>query len=122
MAGYIGSKSSVTLVDGYTEAEADAEFVAKAGDTMTGALEIQGGHGDILKVKSSGSGGSEFALRVDGNEISFKADADNDENDTVMTFDTDGSERMRIDIRQETLVLGRVRLAETCTLVEAQEM
>ena len=97
MAGYIGSKSSVTLVDGYTEAEADAEFVTKTGDTMTGALEIQGGHGDILKVKSSGSGGSEFALRVDGNEISFKADADNDENDTVMTFDTDGSERMRID-------------------------
>ena len=97
MAGYIGSKSSVTLVDGYSEAEADAEFVTKTGDTMTGALEIQGGHGDILKVKSSGSGGSEFALRVDGNEISFKADADNDENDTVMTFDTDGSERMRID-------------------------
>jgi len=97
MAGYIGSKSSVTQVDGYTEAEADAEFVTKTGDTMTGALEIQGGHGDILKVKSSGSGGSEFALRVDGNEISFKADADNDENDTVMTFDTDGSERMRID-------------------------
>ena len=32
MSGYIGSKTSVTLVDGYTQAEADAEFVAKAGD------------------------------------------------------------------------------------------
>jgi hypothetical protein len=38
MAGYIGSKSSVTQVDGYNQAEADAEFVAKAGGTMTGAL------------------------------------------------------------------------------------
>ena len=42
MAGYIGSKSSVTLVDGYTEAEADAEFVTKTGDTMTGNLTVQG--------------------------------------------------------------------------------
>ena len=40
MAGYIGSKSSVTLVDGYTEAEADAEFVTKTGDTMTGDLNL----------------------------------------------------------------------------------
>ena len=42
MAGYIGSKSSVTLVDGYSEAEADAEFVTKTGDTMTGNLTVQG--------------------------------------------------------------------------------
>lgn len=40
MAGYIGNKSSVTLVDGYTEAEADAEFVAITGDSMTGGLTI----------------------------------------------------------------------------------
>ena len=42
MSGYIGSKASVTLVDGYTQAEADAEFVAKAGDTMTGGLTVGG--------------------------------------------------------------------------------
>jgi hypothetical protein len=42
MSGYIGSKTSVTLVDGYTQAEADAEFVAKAGDTMTGGLTVGG--------------------------------------------------------------------------------
>jgi hypothetical protein len=42
MAGYIGSKSSVTLVDGYTEAEADAEFVTKTGDTMSGNLNVTG--------------------------------------------------------------------------------
>ena len=40
MAGYIGSKSSVTQVDGYSEAEADAEFVTKTGDTMTGDLNL----------------------------------------------------------------------------------
>ena len=32
MAGYIGSKSSVTQVDGYTEAEADATFLTPTGD------------------------------------------------------------------------------------------
>jgi hypothetical protein len=35
MAGYIGSKSSVTLVDGYTEAEADAEFVNDPSSVIT---------------------------------------------------------------------------------------
>jgi len=35
MAGYIGSKSSVTLVDGYTEAEADAEFVNDPNSVIT---------------------------------------------------------------------------------------
>jgi len=42
MAGYIGSKSSVTQVDGYSEAEADAEFVTKTGDTMSGNLNVTG--------------------------------------------------------------------------------
>ena len=35
MAGYIGSKSSVTQVDGYTEAEADAEFVNDPSSVIT---------------------------------------------------------------------------------------
>ena len=61
MAGYIGSKSSVTLVDGYTEAEADAEFVTKTGDTMTGDLSFgdndkaKFGAGDDLQVYHDGS-------------------------------------------------------------------
>ena len=57
-------------------------------------LSISGASGDILNVSSAT--GSEFAMRVDGNEISFKADADNDDNDSVMTFDLDGSEKMRL--------------------------
>ena len=38
MAGYIGNKSSVTLVDGYSEAEADAEFV----NDPNGAITVSG--------------------------------------------------------------------------------
>ena len=42
MAGYIGAKQGVTQVDGYNRSEADAEFVQTAGDTMTGALAVNG--------------------------------------------------------------------------------
>jgi hypothetical protein len=35
MSGYIGSKTSVTLVDGYTQAEADAEFVQDPNGSIT---------------------------------------------------------------------------------------
>ena len=59
-----------------------------------GGLSVSGASGDILNVSSTT--GSEFAMRVDGNEVSFKADADNDDNDSVMTFDLDGSEKMRL--------------------------
>ena len=38
MSGYIGSKASVTLVDGYTQAEADAEFV----QDPNGAITVSG--------------------------------------------------------------------------------
>ena len=70
--------------------------------TPTTPLHVEGANGDILTVKSSS--GSEFAMHVDGNEVSLKADADNDENDTVMTFDLDGSEKMRIDTSGTVLV------------------
>ena len=68
-------------------------------------LSISGPNGDILNVSSTT--GSEFAMRVDGNEVSFKADADNDDNDTVMTFDLDNSEKMRID------TTGKVGIGDT---------
>lgn len=42
MAGYIGSKASVTQVDSYTRTDADAEFVQVSGDTMTGDLSVTG--------------------------------------------------------------------------------
>ena len=59
MSGYIGSKTSVTLVDGYTQAEADAEFVAKAGDTMTGGLTVGG---TVTATDFSGDGSSLTSL------------------------------------------------------------
>ena len=42
MSGYIGSKASVTLVDGYTQAEADAEFVAKGLPKAFGYTAVSG--------------------------------------------------------------------------------
>ena len=60
MAGYIGSKTSVTQVDGYNRTEADAEFVSKDGDTITAAgtaltLDRTGSDGTILDLKKDGS-------------------------------------------------------------------
>ena len=43
MAGYIGSKASVTQVDGYNQAEADAEFV----QYPNGAMTVRGSNGGI---------------------------------------------------------------------------
>ena len=38
MAGYIGSKASVTQVDGYTQTEAESRYANVSGDTFTGAV------------------------------------------------------------------------------------
>ena len=40
MAGYIGSKGGVVQLDGYIEAQADAEFVTKTGDAMSGHISL----------------------------------------------------------------------------------
>ena len=61
MAGYIGSKASVTQVDGYNQAEADAEFVAKAGDTMTGDLDVDG---TVSATSFSGDGSALTGIAV----------------------------------------------------------
>ncbi len=109
MAGYIGSKSSVTQVDGYSEAEADAEFV----NDPNGAITVSGSNVGIgtsspstqLEVK-----GSTYSLiRVNGSNtnnagIDF-GDTDDvdigriryDNSSDAMQFWTNNSERMRID-------------------------
>jgi hypothetical protein len=95
MAGYIGSKSSVTLVDGYTEAEADAEFVndPNGAITVSGSnvgigtsspsadLDIKrtaGDNNDILRVGSTDNYYHGFArsnttgaLSIQGNQTNF---------------------------------------------------
>ena len=63
MAGYIGSKTSVTQVDGYNRTEADAEFVSKDGDTITTAA------GTALTLDRTGSDGTILDLKKDGSTV-----------------------------------------------------
>ena len=85
MAGYIGSKTSVAQVDGYTRTEADAGFVSVAGDTMTGSLSVGGiasgglntfvnpsgaSYNENLRLPRSGSGYVSIAMGSDPNASS----------------------------------------------------
>ena len=58
MAGYIGSKSSVTQVDGYNRTEADDRYVNASGDTMTGDLTIETSGTTNFDVKSTAVNGT----------------------------------------------------------------
>jgi hypothetical protein len=95
MSGYIGSKASVALVDGYTQAEADAEFV----QDPNGAITVDGGGNVVI------NSGKELRLnRPDGaiyGSISHGASGTgivyNDANGDGHHFQLGGSERMRID-------------------------
>ena len=69
MAGYIGSKSSVTQVDGYNRTEADAEFVAKAGGTMTGAVTIDADGATALTVDRATSDGTIIDVQKNGTSV-----------------------------------------------------
>ena len=109
MAGYIGSKSSVTQVDGYSEAEADAEFV----NDPNGAITVDGsnvGIGGTVTVGTVADGQSiiqMLANPTDGaNTIHFGDGTGLDAYDgyiqyphdlRVLQFGTAGTERMRID-------------------------
>ena len=56
-------------------------------------LHVSGSNGVIATLGAT----TELQIYVDNNEVSFRADADNDENSTIMSFDIDGTERMRLD-------------------------
>jgi len=79
-----------------TQAEDDTRYVNASGDTMTGPLTVRGANGQILNVGSSSSGGTDLSVYVDANEVSFRVDPDNNEASSVITFDVDGSEKMRV--------------------------
>ena len=66
MAGYIGSKSSVTQVDGYSEAEADAEFV----NDPNGAITVSGSNVGIGTSSALSGPSPATALRI-GNQINI---------------------------------------------------
>ena len=75
MAGYIGSKSSVTQVDGYNRTEADGRYVNASGDTMTGTLSVTGGR---LYVGQTAGDYVQFGKDTGGNAFidATQADAD----------------------------------------------
>ena len=126
MAGYIGSKTSVAQVDGYTRTEADAGFVSDPNGAVTvdgsgnvgigtapaANLHVNSGAGNlaglfestdagvtITLIDSSTTGGSaaEHGLNAVGDQLELRA-VDN------LSFETAGAERMRID------AVGRVSM------------
>ena len=117
MAGYIGNKSSVTLVDGYSEAEADAEFVAITGDSMTGNLSL----GD--NNKAIFGAGSDLQIYHDGsNSYIEDAGAGNltIKSNTLVIADTDG-DNMLVGLENGEARLynnGSQKLATTATGIQ----
>jgi hypothetical protein len=103
MAGYIGSKASVTQVDGYTRTEADAEFVQVAGDTMTGDLSVTG----TVKSTVSTTGDNSFqAVSAGGGNFRIYPDDATTANPTWLhqsnssedqAWSIGGVERMRLE-------------------------
>ena len=66
MAGYIGRSQSVTQVDGYTQTEADSNFVDTSGDTMTGELIIGNDADTVLTLDRDTTDGPIIDLQKDG--------------------------------------------------------
>ena len=113
MAGYIGSKSSVTQVDGYSEAEADAEFV----NDPNGAITVSGSNVGIGTSSPSEkltiqSGNLSFMGGTnDAQYIKFGDTGDDDigsifyyHGNNNMVFTSNASEAMRIDSSGNLLV------------------
>ena len=112
MAGYIGSKSSVTLVDGYSEAEADAEFVNDPNDVITVSgsnvgigvspsytLDVyKSSVGNVARFNST-SGNRSLDITSADNGAYLGAEWDRNINSAggIHTWSVNDTERMRID-------------------------
>ena len=127
MAGYIGSKSSVTQVDGYNQAEADAEFVNDPNSVITVSGSNVGiGNSNPSAFNSLGASdklvigdSTDSNLTLFGTTYGSLAFADSDASsstaqyagliqyyhaDNSMQFYTGSTERMRIDNSGNLLV------------------
>jgi len=116
MAGYIGSKTSVTQVDGYNRTEADAEFV----NDPNSVISVSGsnvGIGTTLDVSRTGNGQIAVLQTSSNRGFSFESQSDTalqiasvqgstnlDLWANTLTFSAGGSERMRIDSSGNLLV------------------
>jgi len=114
MAGYIGSKTSVTQVDGYNRTEADAEFVNDPNSviSVSGSNVGIGTSGpvsalDVVGTTSSGitvrSGGALSGLKIFNNSITDTAYIVNNYSGPLI-FGTTNTERMRLDSSGNLLV------------------
>jgi len=133
MSGYIGSKASVTQVDGYNRTEADGRYVNASGDTMTGDLIVNANvgvgtsspqdplhvAGDIRMdnagyiVSESNTGVGVRMLGINAGNAAYVGPIDSgptsvafNASTTSVTsaFYTGGTERMRIDSAGKVLV------------------
>ena len=117
MAGYIGSKTSVTQVDGYNRAEANAEFVDVTGDTMTGALAVNGNltvDTNTLFVNAAnnrvgiGTSSPTANLEIEGTSVEF--DLDNTTVSTGRRFRLASGTNGSFSIRDQTAAAERMRI------------
>ena len=120
MAGYIGSKSSVTQVDGYSEAEADAEFVNDPSSviTVSGAVVTESASAGTVEhtinnETSSGNRYSMLTFKDQGTNKYYQYQNHNDGNILFrnehatgsLQFMTGGAnERLRIDSSGNVLI------------------
>jgi len=125
MAGYIGSKSSVTQVDGYNQAEADAEFV----NDPNSVISVSGSNvgigtsspDDVLHVVTPSFGGITLEctgatadptfkfLGDSGNYWSLQQDASQADS---FQFRYNNSEKIRID-SSGNLLVGKTSTSST---------
>ncbi len=109
MAGYIGSKTSVTQVDGYNRTEADDEFV----NDPNSVISVSGSNVGIGTTSPSQNlhikGTTNVGVRIEANSnsasiVNFADPSDTnvgqilyDHTSNYMRFNTNDTERMRID-------------------------
>ena len=122
MAGYIGSKTSVAQVDGYTRTEADAGFVSDPNGAVTvdGSGNVGIGITPSYPLHVSGNAGvtgstfvgSKFSAATP--DYSFLADSSLGmfRLPNVLGFSVAGTERMRIVLSSTMLAVSLCRISQ----------